>query len=252
MVTFVEIFRDNFTRPNESPLNPANWSPAGDFPNDTLQVFNDSCQIVVDADFFGLMFYTGTPIPDDQYVEATIGSLGFEISVYGRSTGSSTEGYEAAILQDPGPTYDLALILHHAGSATFLGTIVGIPAPHVGDIIRLEMNGSTISLLHNGVVKISVTDATLASGRTGLTVEVSAVQSDTTVTSFGTGAINQTNIVLSPNAPPSAGGFYNVAGEFPNDPLKTLMLFINYPWFFPGGVNRLKLPSDPVVPPIGG
>jgi len=60
------------------------------------------------------------------------------------------------------------------------------------------------------------------------------------------------NIVLSPQAPASAGTFYNIAGEWPNQPLQNLMLWINYPWMFSGGVNRLPLPSDPVVPPIGG
>jgi hypothetical protein len=60
------------------------------------------------------------------------------------------------------------------------------------------------------------------------------------------------NIVLSPQAPASAGTFYDIASEFPRDPLKTLMLWINYPWMFPGGVNRLPLPNDPVSPAIGG
>lgn len=60
------------------------------------------------------------------------------------------------------------------------------------------------------------------------------------------------NIVLSPNAPASAGVFYDVVGEFPNDPFTYWTRWITYPWMYPGGVNRWMLPSDPVIPPIGG
>lgn len=59
-------------------------------------------------------------------------------------------------------------------------------------------------------------------------------------------------IVLSPNAPASAGVFYDISQEYPNQPLLNLFKWINYPWFFSGGVNRIQLPSDPVQPPIGG
>jgi hypothetical protein len=59
------------------------------------------------------------------------------------------------------------------------------------------------------------------------------------------------NIVLSPNAPPDAGVLYDISQEYPNDPLFTLIRWINYPWQFPGGVNRWLLPGDPVTPPIG-
>jgi hypothetical protein len=59
-------------------------------------------------------------------------------------------------------------------------------------------------------------------------------------------------IILSPNAPAGSGSFYDISSEYPNDPLLTLFKWINYPWFFSGGVNRLPLPSDPVTPPIGG
>jgi hypothetical protein len=60
------------------------------------------------------------------------------------------------------------------------------------------------------------------------------------------------NIVLSPNAPASAGTFYDIAGEWPTQPLQNLYLWINYPWFFSGGVGRIQIPSDPMQPPIGG
>ena len=63
--------------------------------------------------------------------------------------------------------------------------------------------------------------------------------------------MNSQNIVLSPNAP-AAGVFYNIAGEFPTNPFYTWILWVNYPWMFPGGVNRWASPNDPVMPPIGG
>jgi hypothetical protein len=60
------------------------------------------------------------------------------------------------------------------------------------------------------------------------------------------------NIVLSPNAPASAGVLYDISQEYPNDPFFTWFRWINYPWQFSGGVGRIALPNDPVVPPIGG
>lgn len=62
--------------------------------------------------------------------------------------------------------------------------------------------------------------------------------------------MNPTNIVLTPNAPASAGVFYPISSEWPNQPLQNLYLWINYPWMFSGGVGRIQLPSDPVQPPI--
>jgi len=42
-------------------------------------------------------------------------------------------------------------------------------------------------------------------------------------------------IVLSPIrsfTPIVPWSYYNIAGEFPNDPIKTWMLWLNYPWMF--------------------
>lgn len=55
-----------------------------------------------------------------------------------------------------------------AGSAVQLGFYNGGAAPTAGDIIRLEANGSTIRVLVNAVERISVTDASISSGRVGL------------------------------------------------------------------------------------
>ena len=58
-------------------------------------------------------------------------------------------------------------------------------------------------------------------------------------------------IILSPvpvGPLSSVGKFYDIRSEFPHDPFHYWLLWANYPWMFPGGVNRLNLPNgDPVV-----
>lgn len=55
----------------------------------------------------------------------------------------------------------------NAGGMTILGTYTG-GTPALGDVLRLEGNGTTIRVLVDGVERISVTDATLSSGEVGI------------------------------------------------------------------------------------
>src|SRR5579864_2542229 len=149
MPIYTPIFIDTFQRANESPLNPANWTADSEFPTDTLQIVSHQCEAVNATDLFGAEQYTGLSLPNDQYVEITVGLFGGAQSALfalGRSAGTYDDSYLARVTSGG----SLVLLKSIGGSETTLGTATG-PAIQAGDVLRLEMFGSTISLLYNGV-----------------------------------------------------------------------------------------------------
>jgi hypothetical protein len=111
-------------------------------------------------------YWNAASFPADQYAQGTIilqASGGGPIVRVNASTG---EHYEV-IVDNPGASATIALYRFAPGpSWTLLGSTTS--ATTVGDVLRLEVQGSTLTAFLNGVVKVTGSDGTLTSGAAGL------------------------------------------------------------------------------------
>lgn len=185
---FNKVFSDNFARANEQPLNTANWTVnTGAFP--ALAVVNHLCVSVAPFGQAGTEFYTGSTFGNDQYATATLANNpvpGAELDVFIRSsTDAITSYYSAGLFVNPDQT-GLVFLLKGGGQ---IGGNVAVGAVKAGDTLTVGAIGTTIFLVLNGVQLISGTDATFASGRTGMDIFPPAAQSDMEVSYFETGKI---------------------------------------------------------------
>ena len=190
MPTYTQLFQDTFHRANEAPLNPANWTNVVVAAGSELEVASNVC--VGDATAaLGYEVYTGASVPADQYVEATIGSYSNTFQTNGSTVDISCRGSSASITLG----YFLSLFNNGvsnifqvlAGSTPLFAVAIGTVSP--GDVLRIEIQGTTLIAKYNGVVKFTGTDNTYASGMPGLFVGWDAAQADTSVTLFTTGKI---------------------------------------------------------------
>jgi hypothetical protein len=202
---FVRMAFDNFHRPDEEPLNPANWAidPApGTF---ELAVLNNVC--VADAGSQGDggdETYIGVSVPNNQYAMAVVGNFllagpneSSEIAVSIRSTisSSTSQGYSLNVSANLDGTADL--LFGDISSDSFFADII-LPVVNIGDTIAIGSVGPLISAVYNGVIVASVVDTHWSSGLTGLSIGFDTVQSDTSVFYFETGGISN----------PTAGTIY--------------------------------------------
>jgi len=111
-------------------------------------------------------YWNAVSFPNDQYAQGTIqlqASGGGPMVRINTSTGANYQ----YIVDNPGSSATLAIYYFAPGpSYTLLGSTTS--ATSVGDVLRLEAQGTTLRALLNGVVKVTATDGTLGSGQTGL------------------------------------------------------------------------------------
>jgi hypothetical protein len=218
---YTQIFSDNFHRANEQPLNTANWTVNTFDSNLQLAVVSDVCESS-SSQLDGIEFFTSLPVASNQFVEAVIGQfvsgLGSAVNLYGRSDLALTNYYYLAVGNS---VLQLDVYINSVQNRLAL---VSMPVINTGDVVRMEMSGSSIIVLYNGVVKISVTNGAVLSGFPGLEIAAAAVQSDTSVTLFKTGGItNSTPGTIYP-------GIYegsSLAAAFANPSGFDLMQVIN-------------------------
>lgn len=112
---------------------------------------------------------------NDQFAQGTAANeletqagLGSEYGIGPAVRMSTADQSKYAAIISADAARDLQLLkFDGTGVITVLGTYTaGTPA--LGDVIRIEAQGTTIRVLQNGVERISVTDSTLTSGRVGL------------------------------------------------------------------------------------
>lgn len=169
---------DNFNRANGSGLG-ANWT----VPALGAVAFNISSNTAVPSDLSGsddFEVYTGVAFPGNHYSKAALTVNG---------TGGSGQGNGLVVRQITTDGTGYRFVVDHAASSngrlekkvgytgTTLQTIT--QAWSDGDIWELDANGSTISVLLNGVSKISVTDAANAGGGPGLSFSTADTSAST-------------------------------------------------------------------------
>lgn len=178
------MFTENFDRPDESPLTPANYTTTGLFPGLNLK----NLMAVTPSGLSGASLYTGNQLPNNQYAEIVVGSFlsTGEMGVYLRADTALNNAYSGGIEISGGVT-TLAIAKRVSGTTTALATLttpVGIAS-----VITFVAQGTALSLYVNGVLKLNVTDASVASGSTGMFLVGNTIVGDTTIVRFDTGAI---------------------------------------------------------------
>jgi serine protease len=156
--------------------------------------------------------YTGVTTPNDQWSEVTIGALASgvvaQVGAHVRMTNPTTySGYRcfAAINQ----TNKAGIRRFNAGISTPLGPNDTTTVWGVGDTLRCEIRGTTIKLYRVvGAVEtllISATDATYASGTTGIYASVAAggAVTNAQISRFSMGGFSLTTDTTPPTAPGS-------------------------------------------------
>jgi len=160
---------DNFNRANESPLA-GNWSPAPSTGNLRL----DANQIIgpaVAADC--VTYYNAISWPNDQWSEYTITSTGGSVNAGPavRISSSNKSGYILCTLNS------IFFIFKFVdGSYTELGGVFGTNT--IGDVVRLEVEGTTLRAYKNGVLQATRTDTDLTSGSAGFYASQPAISFD--------------------------------------------------------------------------
>lgn len=161
---------DAFTRANAADLG-ANWTRMpGVAAGEELGIQGNAADVVTASTDCGDR-YSAISWPNDQYSKATISNLASSLGVMARcATSGATKNFYAGgnnVNEFGGLTTDIHLWKVVAGVVTQLGsTGAGILA--IGDTVEIRAQGTTITLLVNGVSKVTATDSAHATGAAGL------------------------------------------------------------------------------------
>lgn len=148
-------YSDDFEAGDTYPSNDigANWTIF----DGNLSIFQG--QVVGNS--IGFALYSAGTFAADQYSEVTLSfSAGGQTALV-RAAGGD---YYYGIIQTGVSTYSITKVV--GGSSTTLASGSGTAA--VGDVLRLEISGSAITLKNNGSTIDSVSDSSLTSGKAGL------------------------------------------------------------------------------------
>lgn len=184
-----EIARDTFHHADQNPIDPTHWTTLIGFAN--LQIASNLC-ISADLNNDAAAAYTGASFPDDQYAAITLDQLANGI-LYAicRTNADNTTGYVVSAIGPFGLTTDNLVLFDEADSENVIGTATVTLAP--SDIVVCGAIGSTIFVMHNGVVVIQVTNtSTLTGGRPATNVSpFSDVLVDASLSLFTAGSVSQ-------------------------------------------------------------
>lgn len=146
------IFTDDFNRANSSDLG-AGWvEVSGDWAIASNRLSPGAAGGTIIARVATAMDTS------NNYAQMTVAAAGaVSHGVVCRGNANFSNGY---LWRNDGTSWDLFSIV--GGSFTNLGTFAGASAP--GDVARVSADGTTISGLVNGVVRVSVTNSHVATG----------------------------------------------------------------------------------------
>lgn len=155
-----ELAADTFNRANENPLSGGStWSSCSGV--NQLRLVSNAVQTIT-ADSDSIMRYTGTLPSVSHYSTITIGTVG------------SSDCGPAICIQSNG---DCILVTSFDASNIYIYTRIGgsfnelnhvVGAFSIGSVVTLRRNGSKITLTHNSVDVLTVTEETLFGGTYGI------------------------------------------------------------------------------------
>ena len=148
-------YTDAFDRPNESLENSPSWAKRAG----SASVSSNTLLGLSDA-----LYAFNAPVDDDQYAQAEAINL-FNSGFGAVRVQDGVGGYACRVLNSG--TLVRLIRIESNGTHT-VRTSVGVAGGSVGDVYRLEAEGSTIRLKRNGVVLTSMTDTTYPTGKVGV------------------------------------------------------------------------------------
>lgn len=208
VLIFVPLATDIFQRANEEPLNPTNWTTntSGGVYGDLAIVSNHCVGQSPFASQAGLEFYTGVTAPPDQFASVVIGAfpLNGQINIFLRTDRTVLNGFFGVLSGNGDGTASLQFARYTNGTPRFIGPFATIPAVHVGDVFQVGVIGTTLVAFYNGTqvvsfIDLDVRDTNLKSGLVGVGVFWQVTQTDTYITGFTVGTIQ--NGIITPALP---------------------------------------------------
>jgi len=151
---------DNFERADETPIG-GNWS--------TDSVFTPGLRLLTNALQGGsagnaLSYWNAFTPADDQFSQVRALVLGTNTD-FGPTTRGDAAGSAYIALANTGAE---GLAKFTAGTYTSLASVPITPNLAIGDILRLEVEGSTLRMYRNGILLGSTTDTSFTTGKTGV------------------------------------------------------------------------------------
>ena len=172
---------DTFTRANENPLNPANWSI---LVGSGLQIVSNTCRSATTS--LSGELYTGVVFPSDQFCQVQAASVNnadvYSILLILR--GTDTSNYSMAVVGVPG-TQTVSIFKNVAGVNNTLAGPVAITVAN-GDVFKFTAVGTQLTGYRNGVQVCSAVDGSIVSGKPGLSI-FSNPATDVQLTNFSAG-----------------------------------------------------------------
>ena len=155
------VASDNFNRADESPLSGGgNWATVTGFNNFRI-VSNQVTQVTEPSDTAAR--YSGVTWPDDQWSQVTIADATLQNGgpAVRMNTSGTASSYVFVVVASEYRIYRIS-----SGSATSIASAAGTFAN--GDVLYLEIQGTTLIAKKNGVQVLTVTDATHSAGGAGI------------------------------------------------------------------------------------
>jgi chitodextrinase len=161
---------DNFDRADNPQLGAA-WDPYTSY--SPLQLLGNSVRAsAVNTD--SMESYNAVALPPDQWAQATLTGWNgtayhnAHVNVRLSATPAVLNGYAGLVTST-----NKALIAKWTNNA--LTELAFVPyTPAIGDVLRLEAEGTTLRFYVNNVLRVTATDASYPSGRPGLTIYLDA------------------------------------------------------------------------------
>lgn len=190
MTTYVELARDNFNRPDESPLTASRWGQITGF--EYLVIQSHICYAQNDPLIaYGGQRYIGAAFSNDQYAEVTVNNLTTILQVIVRCDEAGTCYYLSIQGSSVGGGFANTWSIVRYDAVIQDGPILlsGSTTAALGDVFRIEIVGTSITAKKNGTILGSVDDSIIAGGLTGFFLEYALAQSEASASLFTAGDI---------------------------------------------------------------
>jgi hypothetical protein len=180
----IQLANDDFTRADNVDLG-ASWDVIGTL--NSLSIVSNAVRAPA-LNTVRQEAYVGTTFPVDHWSEVTVKTAAaatYYVGPFVRYSAVADTGY--IVLMRSGGTASLNRVV--AGVYTEIGSHANTVA--AGDVIRLEARGSRLYAYHNGVLIITATDTTHASGLIGFRIYNSSAVGNCEVESWRGGCFSK-------------------------------------------------------------
>lgn len=214
--TFNQLFADTFTRANAATLG-SNWIIQAPGPNNIFQINGNQAQPLTDAVNVCSAVSPISNFPYDQYAELKIATRANSSNLLGpmvrmskfaglATSGTAAQGY-CAMSHIGGTTYSIYSFGGFTPAGAGLGTrelATSSQAVALNDVVRVIVQGSTISFTVNGVAIVTspatVTDTALNFGYPGMFAQSNAGAANIGATNFACGSVNSVPTIQNPSS----------------------------------------------------